>query len=63
MSQMARPTSVWDSPLRLPVESLQPPGKISQHMPDMYLFSSHDPVALNQAVPEDFYNNLLMNKE
>ena len=63
MSQLARPTSVWSCPLLSPVESLQPPNNISQHMPDMCLFSSHEPVALSQAVPGDFLRNLLMNKE
>lgn len=46
-------------PLLSPVESLQPPGKISLHMSGMCFFSSREPVALNQAVPRDFLNNLL----
>ena len=49
------------SPLFLPVESLQPPGKISQHVFGMCLFSNHEPVVLNQAVP-DLLNSVLTNK-
>ena len=63
MSQLASPTSVWSCPLLSPVESLQPPSNISQRMPAMCLFSSHEPAALSQAVPGDFLSNLLMNKE
>lgn len=46
-----------------PVEFVQPPDKISQHVSGTCFFSSREPVAQeNQAVPGDFLNNLLMNK-